>query len=49
MILSAFVSAVERGLKEMVRDERKVIRMPVASELVYPASGSMAKSANATS
>jgi UDP-GlcNAc:undecaprenyl-phosphate GlcNAc-1-phosphate transferase len=45
MILSAFVSAVERGLKEMVRDERKVIRMPVATDLAYPASASMAKSA----
>jgi len=49
LILSAFVSAVERGLKEVVREERKVIRMPVAAEVAYPASASITKSATATS
>ena len=37
LILSAFVSAVERGLKEMVGQPPEVIRMPVP-ELTYAAS-----------
>src|SRR5262249_11325321 len=46
LILSAFVSTVERGLKEVVGRPLEVIRMPVAAELAYAAGadGSAARS-----